>query len=1159
MRNILFTAYIVAFISFSENVAVGQTADTTVVQTYTWEAQNNPEAAYESPGRRWFNFPSSNNGVEYQKILMYYNLKCFEDGTAGNLGFPCGEWDYLTYTYLYDHTGVIDSMLANHPLYFVNNADFESIDMTSQPIVITREYEHDIRVMDSVTDETTFNLGNPTAAQNSSLVNGTSSQSLFLYKAQELSTAGLASGDAVSRIAFAFANTPSSVSFCKIEMALTPDSIVSAVTGSNSFVTVYAASTELTDGWNDFNLLNDWLWDGTSSMLVRVSWTNAETSVSMDFQTDETNFASSLNRSGTDRYMRLDWQDEVKVPKEAFQEVSNEITIMLWQNGDPNIQPQNGTIFEGVNSLNQRVLNVHLPWSNSNVYWDAGYNGGYDRINKLANPQDFEGRWNHWAFTKNCATGEMKIFLNGVQWHVGVNLDNLMPDIQRFSIGGATGWSNFYNGSVDEFAVFNVALDEITIAEWMNRDLTSDHPFWNNLQVYYHFDENDGEQVLDASGHGHHAWMHGNADRVSYEGNELFRNTEISNVRPILQMKKGIYESHIAIQESSVQEILPPVSVVEFGSENYGVVPVSVSYGWNVQSSYTITAAGDTVNVVQVPLEYTLTNSDFSYWQRPFEIINRYELNRFITMYGIQLDLGTDGWTWVVDVTDWEPLLRDSVELEAGNWQELLDMKFVFIEGTPAREVKRVERLWDTNQGLSNFDNAVIAKTVVKEEGEESWKLLTTNTGHQFDNPPNCAEFCSNQQSVKVEGVEHWSWDIMQECADNPLYPQGGTWIFDRAGWCPGMNSTTKEFELTPFVAGLDSFAVDYDITFNDYGNYVFFGTLVGYGGINHAHDPEIDMITAPSNWKIHSRWNPICDNPRFVLRNKGSQPLTHLIIQYGVVGGVEEQMEWTGNLGFMEREEVELTYADASLWNGDDEANLRFYIRLTESNNGLDENATNNYAESEFRRPPTYSYADLNDNRLIIILRTNEAPWESSYVLYNQWDEVVFERDDFNEAATIYRDTLHLNSGCYTFHLKDSGDDGLDFFANSDGSGYCKLDRVSGFDFESFERDFGKEIVHRFRFETNLQTSVTEQTSRRVRIYPNPAENFVMVDAMGFDRDLSYSIFDSFGRKLETRIIARRNATETFELSVEFLAKGIYFVELSDGLHRGTIRLIKS
>ena len=28
--------------------------DTTWVQAYTWEAQNNPETAYDSPGRRWF-------------------------------------------------------------------------------------------------------------------------------------------------------------------------------------------------------------------------------------------------------------------------------------------------------------------------------------------------------------------------------------------------------------------------------------------------------------------------------------------------------------------------------------------------------------------------------------------------------------------------------------------------------------------------------------------------------------------------------------------------------------------------------------------------------------------------------------------------------------------------------------------------------------------------------------------------------------------------------------------------------------------------------------------------------------------------------------------------------------------------------------------------
>ena len=370
--------------------------------------------------------------------------------------------------------------------------------------------------------------------------------------------------------------------------------------------------------------MKDRICEVLSSILIRVAWTNGETPVAAELQANETSFASALSFSGTDRYMRFDWQDEVKVPKEAFQQVSNEITIMLWQFGDPNVQPQNGTIFEGVNSLNQRVLNAHLPWSNSNVYWDAGYNGGYDRINKLASTQDFEGRWNHWAFTKNCTTGEMKIFLNGALWHTGVNLDNVMLDIQRFSIGGATGWSNFYNGSVDEFAVFNVALDEATIMQWMRRDLNSEHPFWNNLQVYYTFNEDDGEQVFDASGHGHHAWMHGNADRIAYRGDELYRNAQISSVRPILQLKRGVYESHPEIQTVSAQEVLPPVSIVEFGTGDYAVVPVSVSYDWNVQSSYTITADGDTVNVAQVPSEYTLNNSSFSYWQRPFEIINRY-------------------------------------------------------------------------------------------------------------------------------------------------------------------------------------------------------------------------------------------------------------------------------------------------------------------------------------------------------------------------------------------------------------------------------------------------------------------------------------------------------------------------------------------------------
>jgi hypothetical protein len=194
----------------------------------------------------------------------------------------------------------------------------------------------------------------------------------------------------------------------------------------------------------------------------------------------------------------------------------------------------------------------------------------------------------------------------------------------------------------------------------------------------------------------------------------------------------------------------------------------------------------------------------------------------------------------------------------------------------------------------------------------------------------------------------------------------------------------------------------------------------------------------------------------------------------------------------------------------------------------------------------------------MIIILRTNNYPEESSYVLYNQWDEVVFQRDNFTQAATIHRDTIELSSGCYTFHLKDSDDDGLGFFANDDGSGYCKLDRVGGFDFESFERDFGKEIIHRFRFETSNATQVNSLIAPKVRIYPNPAQNSIQIDAIGFGSELTYNLYDSFGRKLESKKIARKREMDTIELSISHLANGIYYIELNDGLRRGTHRLIK-
>ncbi len=1142
-------------------IGFSQAGDTTIVQTFTHAAQNNPNTAYDSPGRRWFDFPASENGVSYQKILMYYNLKCFTEGTAGNLGYPCGEWDYLSYSYLYNHTGVMDSSSTTHPVYKVNNLDFNVANLTTQPAYITRQYLQNDNVIDEMVNANLTTIGATEMVSPLFLTSQTAQRSLFLYRAEELIAAGVQANHEIGQLAIYFAGNPVDVQSFKIEFAHTQDVSLTGFYNPNIFTSVYSHDTSIEAiGWQTFNTGESFQWDGTSSLLVQIYHSNPQQLGIPEVGQDETSYSSSFISGETDRYLKCDWQDEVKLPAAAFSDVSNEISIGFWQNGNADIQPENGTIFEGVNPLNQRLLNAHLPWSNGRVYWDAGYDGGYDRIDKLATPLNYEGKWNHWCFTKNSTTGSMKIFLNGVLWHSGTNLDNQMIDIAKFSIGGAAGWSNFYNGSIDEFAVFNVELNAATIQAWMNRDIDSNHPYWSNLKAYYQFNETDGEMVLDASGNGHHAWIHGNAARIAYKANELWRNATAGNLRPSIQLVTGDFTTHT---ESSIGEwvqIVPPVSIVQYEVINYQPTVVDVLYDWQEQYSYTFDASGAVIDSVFVPLEYTINNSELTYWQAPFEIVDRFELNRFITMYGINLTLGVDGWTWVTDVTDWAPLLRDSVELEAGNWQELLDLKFVFIEGPPARDVLRVERLWDNNVDIANFDNQITVKTISKLPGESMWKISTTNTGHGFGSDNNnCGEFCNNIQSVKVNGEDEWSWDIMQECAVNPLYPQGGTWIYDRAGWCPGMNSTTKEFELTPHVLSGEVFTVDYDVQHDPYGNYVFFSTLFAYGDINHAHDPEIDAITAPSDWKINSRWNPMCNKPKFILRNKGSQPLTDVNIYFGVQGGTTSTFHWTGNLNFMESEEVELSYDDPIMWQGSTTEELTFFVELGFSSDGVDENTSNNQAESHFKRPPIYQYTNLDDNRLIIQLRTNGANAQSSYTLYNMSGGVVFERNNFSAPNTTYLDTVALNSGCYMFHLRDSGEDGLSFFANDDGNGNCKFDRVGGFDFISFQPNFGKELLHYFYWNTNL-VSVQEHAQRlhSMTLFPNPAGDFCKVNASGFDRSLSINIFDQLGKVVLSKQIVRRYIYDNFELELSELAAGLYHVQISDGENSSVSKLIK-
>lgn len=1134
-------------------VSNAQSADTTWVDTFTWEEQNNPATNYESPGRRWFDFPSSSNGASYQKVLMYHSLKCFEDGTAGGLGYACGEWDYLTYNYLFDHTGELDSNLLIHPRWLVDDLNFDAdtliyiLDAGTVSDTIRTIYElvH-LETLESITEESELNVS-WSEAMTGSVNTPQTARYQWLWRSAELGSLNWVDSTS-SGFEFPWiAELSEQRDGAQWKAYWTDQDSLGGFWNGES-----AASSGISDVDHPGRFVWDTplVWDGVSHLVLELQlneavWTDASSLMVPSVHAPEQTWMAG----SAGHFIRFDGNDRFEVDALDLEGIGDEVTVEFWQRGNADFQPENNSICEGMNALNQREVNIHLPWSNSRIYWDAGYDGGYDRIDQAAEADDFEGQWNHWAFVKDAAIGHMSIYLNGSLWHSGEDKDHSLGEIVRFHIGCNGNGDSDYRGDVDEFRIWASALNANTIQDWRDEAIDAGHPEFDQLKAHFDWETAGGYQT---EGFGASGYFHGNANRIDYRGEESYMSQGAmpQGARPTVVWLHGVPVGYETVQVDRAVPI-PPMSVSGWEVSGNDVDWNSLEYAYaHDQVMETRMASGELL--ASYPLEgesVILENENVEYYSPAFEVIDRYELARYITPYGINLTLGDDGWTWVFDVTDFVELLRDSVQLEAGNWQELLDLRFAFIEGTPTRDVKRVEAFWKGQYNLSTFDENVTGHTFYPAEGESTFKLKTRASGHGFGTGNNCGEFCYNTHSIKVDGEPHWTWEVMRECADNPLYPQGGTWIYDRAAWCPGAPVDTKEFELTSLIDPTEPFSVDYDITYDPYGNYRFEGQIVAYGDPNMQFDVEISEVLAPTNNKLQSRFNPICESPQVLIRNNGSEPLTSCSFSYGVQGAETSNYEWAGELEFMESEVVELPYFHSAMTEGDDEELLVFQVTVDSPNGQMDEEVRNNSTTSRFYRVPTWSYSDLDDNRIIVWTKTNLTPSETTVELADEAGTIVWERG-YSETNTTFRDTLSLNAGCYRFTIYDSGDDGQSFWANNDGSGYTRIKKVQGGNFINFEPDFGKSISQAFFFETNIVgvDEVEDQAQMEMHVFPNPSNSQfnVRLDGWMMGDAVQWNIRDVNGR-MTLQGMEQLNRGDLLVLRLGSLSDGTYALTISN------------
>ena len=232
--------------------------------------------------------------------------------------------------------------------------------------------------------------------------------------------------------------------------------------------------------------------------------------------------------------------------------------------------------------------------------------------------------------------------------------------------------------------------------------------------------------------------------------------------------------------------------------------------------------------------------------------------------------------TSIFDITDFAPILKDSVEIRChySGWSSGFSatLDFEFIKGTPPRDVIQINNVYNGGYSYvssSDFENNKLTpQNIHIKQNSKAAMVKMTATGHGFDNSQYAAEFKPINYYLKIDGVQthtQYNWD--SKCGENPIYPQGGTWILDRANWCPGTRAETYGHEITTYINPGDSSEINIDFqpyTWNgtQTPSYIVQCQLFQYGNPNFINSVEIVDVIKPSLKDEHSRKNPICGKP---------------------------------------------------------------------------------------------------------------------------------------------------------------------------------------------------------------------------------------------------------------------------------------------------------
>ena len=533
---------------------------------------------------------------------------------------------------------------------------------------------------------------------------------------------------------------------------------------------------------------------------------------------------------------------------------------------------------------------------------------------------------------------------------------------------------------------------------------------------------------------------------------------------------------------------------------------------------------------------------------RPKNDTVSYEIARMLTPYGgrFQQDWQFD---WKVDITDFSPILRDSLEVDyihtgyednkTRGWKVTVDFEITY--GKPVAEPLALYKIYDGKYSYGDktdpIENHLVPMTLKANTKSTFGKLKIQQTGHGMD-ANGCGEFCDKYRQVLFNGEVIDTKQLWMQCGDNPLYPQAGTWIFDRANWCPGylLQPDEVSFDTNPGK----EFTIDLNMepykTEEPSAKELLVAYVLEYGKINADHDVTLVDIIAPSNEKIHSRQNETGTLPLIRFKNNGKNNLKSFVVNYYLEGQKPKKFSWKGDVPFGETALLTLPEEIFS-----DKKTTRFFVELKRPNGKRDGFEGDNAKSSVYTTPNILPVSS------IIYFKTNNKPGQNSYSVTNGYGKEVFKKDSLElKPNTVYLDTLTLPEGNYTFKVSDKGGDGLEFwFKSKDGRGDVKLLDTLGQAIQHFNSDFGSHIIYNFRVKPGANYHLDNEPS--ITMFPARTEGPVTLDYFANDpKDVEIIITqqEDESKIVETHTYLNfKKGTFTYDLS--YLPKMRYYIKV--------------